>query len=108
AQFLGRVEESRGLVDRALAILDAIPEPPSEIATEVLAEAARIRVEQGDDEGAGRLIDRASRAADAVAGGHEHDAARMLVEATRGLVHRARGRFVDAEIALKAALDAAE
>lgn len=107
AQFLGRVDEARDLAARALAIIDALPKPPPEIATEVLAEAARVRVEQGDDEDAGRLLDRASATAQAVPERRGRDEATLLVGAARGVAHRARGRFTDAEIVLKAALNAA-
>lgn len=107
AQSLGRVEDARRLVDGAVAVIDLIADFPPGITAEVLVEAARVGIERGDDAVVGRMLDRASAAAEAVPEGLDRDEARMRVHAARGTTHRARGRFLEAEASLKTALDIA-
>lgn len=76
AQFLGRVADGRRLADEAVAVIDAIPDTPPEIVAEVLVEAARVGLERSDAV-VGRLLDRASAAAEAVPEGRDRDEARM-------------------------------
>ncbi len=105
--FRGRPTEARALIDHALSLAPSIS-PGDPALTTVLVEAARLRIDDGDEAGATELLDRGLAELERLPEGPRQDRARVAILEAIGESQLGRGLLAEADGTARAALTLAE